>query len=49
MQTYEKAVSVMSPEIDLVCFGIDVVGGNDIAEEYYEIKYSGSANITKNI
>ncbi len=54
LNAYEKAIKVMTSEIDIVCFGIETSGNisskrKKMDDEYYAVKYSGSIKITDNI
>lgn len=51
---YEKALSFMSPDMDMVCFGIQVYGSSSDSEQkesdaYYKIKYSGKIAVTQDV
>lgn len=51
---YETALSKMAPDIDIVCFGIQVVGSQDKTAQksddgYYKIKYTGKTKITDEV
>ncbi len=53
-QTYQQALSCMTDDIDLVCFGIEVVGDalmehRQADQEYYKLPFEGLHKIEENV
>lgn len=53
-EAYETAVSKMTSDVDMVCFGIQVIGAADketqkADDSYYTIKYAGKTKITEDV
>lgn len=53
--TYETAISRMGEDIDIVCYGTNILGANhhinirDADEEYYRIKFAGKVTLDDNV